>query len=67
MVAAPCGGRNTPRQLTVGWVAQLKTAAEHIEALAPDVIALPHSCELFIRYVTRSNHEIPVQPAATAR
>ena len=28
VVAAPCGGRNTPRQLTVGWVAQLKTAAE---------------------------------------
>lgn len=32
---------------------QLKTAAEHIESLAPDVIALPHSCELFLRYVTR--------------
>ena len=38
---------------------QLKTAAEHIESFAPDVIALSGGCELFMRYVTRSNTEIP--------
>lgn len=38
---------------------QLKTAAEHIESFAPDVIALSGGCELFIRNVTRSNTEIP--------
>ena len=38
---------------------QLKTAAEHIESFAPDVIAITAGCELFIRYVTRSNSEIP--------
>lgn len=38
---------------------QLKTAAEHIESFAPDVIAITAGCELFIRYVTRSNTEIP--------
>lgn len=38
---------------------QLKTAAEHIESFAPEVIAIIGGCELFIRYVTRSNTEIP--------
>ena len=37
---------------------QLKTAAEHIESFAPDV-PITSGCELFIRYVTRSNTEIP--------
>eukprot|EP01050_Picozoa_sp_SAG11_P014790 SAG11_NODE_1857_length_4161_cov_2.269079_3_plen_238_part_00 len=38
---------------------QLKAAAEHIKTFAPDSISLSAGCELFMRYATRSNTEIP--------
>lgn len=38
---------------------QLKAAAEHIKTFAPESISLSAGCELFMRYVTRSNTEIP--------